>query len=164
MKRLFTICILLCVGCSSTYLRPNSPGDDYRWSIEIWQQKIQQEGWNEAMVDQVVTECLALTSYEAEPPKKDHWKTYREFLLDFQGDCEDIATFVYGTLKRLDYPESIRMRILRMPTGDHVVVMVKLPRGRWKMYNSVPQFGDFIDLALARTVVEWDEHQIFYTR
>ncbi len=69
---------------------------------------------------------------------------------------------MYATLKRLDCPYPLKLRIIRMPAGDHAVLMVELPRDEWKMYNSVPLPGAFLDIALARTVVEWDEQQIYY--
>jgi hypothetical protein len=40
--------------------------------------------------------------------------------------------------------------------------MVKLPTSGWKMYNSIPQPGDVVDIALARTIVEWDDQRIYY--
>jgi hypothetical protein len=40
--------------------------------------------------------------------------------------------------------------------------MVELPKGRWKMYNSIPMPGDFYDIALSRTLVEYDEKNIYY--
>ena len=162
MRYLFIIYFFLLFGCSSIYLEPRSPKIDYRWSIENWQQKIKKEGWSEETVNQVVKECLRISTYMPEPTGQDHWKTYKEFIEDFKGDCEDISAFIFGTLKRLEYPNGIRMRILHMPTGDHAVIMVELPQGRWKLYNSVPRFGDFVDLALSRTVVEWDEENIYY--
>jgi hypothetical protein len=49
-----------------------------------------------------------------------------------------------------------------MPLGDHAVLMVELPDQRWKMFNSVPLPGASIDIALSRTVVEWDDKYIYY--
>jgi hypothetical protein len=49
-----------------------------------------------------------------------------------------------------------------MPMGDHAVVMVKSSSGKWKMFNSVPMLGDVLDLALSRTLVEWDDENIYY--
>lgn len=154
--------LLFAAGCSPVYFQPGDPGSDYRWYIEQWQQKAQEEGWSENLVDSIVDSCLMLSKYEAESAHHDHWKSYNEFRNDFRGDCEDIATFLYGTLKRLNCPYALRLRIIRMPAGDHAVLMVNLPDARWKTYNSVPQVGDSFDLALSRTLVEWDENNIYY--
>lgn len=83
-----------------------------------------------------------------------YWKTYQEFLKGFSGDCENIAIFMYGTLKKLGYPKGIRFRVIRMPLGDHTVLMVELPNSRWKMFNSTPMPGGFFDIAVSRALVE----------
>lgn len=158
-----TAVLLVCLaGCSPVYFQPEDPGMEYRWYIEQWQQRVQQEGWSEALVNDIMDSSLTIAKYEREPANHDHWKSYGEFKKDFRGDCEDIATFMYGTLKRADYPHALKLRIIRMPAGDHAVLMVKLPTDQWKMYNSIPQPGDFLDIALARTVVEWDDQNIYY--
>ena len=162
MKKLIVFFIIFLVGCSPAYFQPKEPGVDYRWLIENWQQRIQKEGWNEALVDDITSSCIELSKFEPDPVDDDHWETYREFTTDFKGDCEDITAFMYGTLTRLDYPQNIRFRIIRMPLGDHAVLMVELPTGRLKMYNSVPQPGDAFDIALARVLVEWDDKYIYY--
>jgi hypothetical protein len=167
MKRPAIIAIaavfLLCsLGCSPIYYQPENPGTQYRQYIEKWQQRVQEEGWDNNMVNAVVESCLKMSKYEPEPAHQDHWKSYREFQSDFRGDCEDIATFMYGTLKRLNYPHGLKLRIIRMPAGDHAVLMVQLPNAEWKLYNSLPMPGAFLDIALARVVVEWDDHQIYY--
>jgi len=113
------------------------------------------------MINDIMGSCLRLAKYEQEYGD-DYWKTYQEFLEDFKGDCEDITVFMYGTLKRLGYSKGIRLRIIRMPLGDHSVLMVELPNGRWKMYNSTPLPLDFSDIALSRTMVEWDDKNIYY--
>lgn len=161
--KIITALFLICsVGCSSVYFQPKNPGKDYRWHIEQWQQRTQKEGWNESLVNDIVNSCLQISKYEPEPANQDHWKTYGEFQNNFRGDCEDIAAFMYGTLKRVGCPYPLKLRIIRMPAGDHAVLMVQLPTEEWKMYNSIPMPGDFIDIALARTVVEWDHHSIYY--
>ena len=155
--------LVFAVGCSPVYYQSTQPGKDYRLRIEQWQKRIQQEGWGEALVNDIMDTCLIVSKYEPEPTQQDHWRTYNEFQKEnFRGDCEDITTFMYGTLKTLNYPHALKLRIIRMPVGDHAVLMVELPTARWKMYNSIPMPGDFIDIALARTVVEWDDRQIYY--
>jgi len=161
MKNFIAFFLLIFIGCSPVYFQPENPGVDYRWSIERWQKRIQNESWNETMIDDIMSSCLRLAKYEQEYGD-DYWKTYQEFIKDFKGDCEDITVFMYGTLKRLGYPKDIRLRIIRMPLGDHSVLMVELPKGEWKMYNSTPMPGDFSDIALSRTLVEWDDRNIYY--
>lgn len=167
MKNCFMLILIECVllfsqGCSPAYFQPKQPGNDYRMEIENWQKRVREEGWNEALVDDVMAKCIRLSKYESDPKDVDYWMSYREFTKAFRGDCEDIATFMFGTLKRLEYPEEVRMRVLRMPLGDHAVVMVRLPGGRWKMFNSVPIPGDVVDLAFSRVLVEWDDQNIYY--
>ncbi|MGD9211177.1 MAG: hypothetical protein PVI90_10395 [Desulfobacteraceae bacterium] len=161
-KLIILLFITFLVGCSPAYFQPQQPGKEYLDLIKDWQDRILQEGWNESFVDEIMAKCVFLSKYKADPKGMDHWMTYREFIDTFQGDCEDIAAFMYGTLKRLNYPEPIRMRILRMPMGDHAVVMVRSANGRWKMFNSVPTPGQFIDLAFSRILVEWDDERIYY--
>jgi hypothetical protein len=48
-----------------------------------------------------------------------------------------------------------------MLTGYHAVLMVVLPTAEWKMYNSLPMPGNFVDISSALTVVEWDEQNIY---
>jgi hypothetical protein len=161
MKNLIACCFFIFVGCSPVFFQPDNPGVDYRWAIERWQKRIQQESWNEDLVGDIIDSCLRFAKYEAEEGD-DYWKTYQEFLVDFRGDCEDISVFMYGTLKRLGYSNDMRLRIIRTPRGDHSVLMVQLPEKKWKMYNSTPIPGDFADMAISRTLVEWDEHNIYY--
>lgn len=163
LLRFATAILLFCLaGCSPVYFQPKNPDTEYRWYIEQWQQRSRQEGWSEALVDDIVASCLTIAKYEPEPPHHDHWKTFGEFQKNYRGDCEDIAAFMFGSLKRLNCPYDLRLRIIRMPGGDHAVLMVKLPTSKWKMYNSIPQPGDFVDIALARTIVEWDDQMIYY--
>lgn len=158
---LLTLLSICFIGCSSIYTQPTNPGADYRWYIERWQQQIKSEGWTESLVTDVTKTCLMISKYKPDDKQIDHWMSYQEFQkAGFVGDCEDISTFMYGTLKRIGYPYGLKMRIIRMPSGDHAVLMAELPGGKWKMYNSLPIPGDFVDLALARTVVEWDEDHI----
>lgn len=161
MRIISVFVLLISIGCSPVFLQPENPGVDYRWAIEGWQQRIQEESWDEALVSDIMSSCIKLAKYEAEDGD-DYWKTYQEFLRDFKGDCEDISVFMYGTLKRLDYPNRVRLRIIRMPSGDHSVLMVEMPSGEWKMYNSTPVPGDFTDILLSRTIVEWDDRNIYY--
>ncbi len=161
-KILIIILILIFAGCSPVYFQPANPKDDYRYMIEEWQKRVRKEGWNESLVDDILHWSLVLSKYVPEPKGRDHWKTYPEFLKDFKGDCEDITVFMYGTLKRLGYPYGLRFRAIRMPLGDHAVLMVQFPGGKWKRINSVPAPGDFIDLAVSRIIVEWDENNIYY--
>lgn len=111
------------------------------------------------MVNDIVDSCLRIAKYKKD--SDDYWMTYHEFLKNFRGDCEDISAFMFGTFKRLRYPKDVRLRIVRTPSGDHAVLMVELPNGKWKMFNSIPMPLDF-DIALSRTVVEWDENNIYY--
>ena len=161
MKYLIACCLLVLTGCSPVFFQPKNPGVDYRWAIERWQQRIQEESWDEPLVDDIMSSCIKIAKYKPEQGD-DYWKTYQEFLRDFKGDCEDISVFMYGTLKRLGYPNRFRLRIIRTPSGDHSVLMVEMPDGEWKLYNSTPVPIDFLDILLSRTIVEWDDRNIYY--
>lgn len=154
----YIILILFICSCSPIYLQPRNPGEDYRLKIELWQERIKTEGWSESLVNDVVDGCLRVSKYEKEPDGMDHWMTYKEFIeKGLRSDCEDVSTFIFGTLRRLNCPYDLWMRIIRMPAGDHVVVVVGD-----NVYNSLPMPGDFVDLALSRTVVQWNETEIVY--
>lgn len=155
---LFLFTIISFYGCAAT---PN----EYRWKIENWQTKMQNIpikhktiNWTDKQINNAIKGALALSKYESDPIDDDNWDGYQSF--DLKGDCEDIATFMYAVLKGLGYQNDIRMRIVRMPLGDHAVLMVKMPNNKWKMFNSVPSTN--FDLAFSRTIVEWDDKYIYY--
>ena len=163
MRRLITILLAtLLIGCSPVFTQPKNPGMQYYKEIKSWQERTTEHGWTRQDVNEIMSQCLRLAKYESEKPGKDHWKTYHEFLINFKGDCEDIAVFMFGTLRRLGYPHGLKLRAIKMPLGDHAVIMVQMEDGKWVMYNSVPIPGDFFDLALSSFIVDWDETNILY--
>lgn len=156
--------ILALLLCGCVLFQPIDPGETYRQAIEHWQRRVAAEGWTDAAVDSVVIGCIWVAGYEFEPdPKVDHWKSYNELIRDgYRGDCEDIATFIYGTLRRLGYPaERTYIRAIRTLLGtDHAVVRVLLPSGRWQVYDTTPGFA-VIEKALGRRIVDWNEETFF---
>ena len=156
----YLLLFILIYGCSPVYFQPRNPGIDYRYAIENWQERIKIEGWTKGLVDDVVGTCIECSKYQHEDD--DYWKTPQEFTRDFKGDCEDIGGFIYGTFKILKYPNLMRLRAIRMPTGDHVVFRIEVPEKKWRTYNTVPMPLDFVDLALSRVIVEWDDKNIYY--
>lgn len=165
-NKLFIFCLIpYLFGCS--YMAPIST-NEYEWKIKNWQTKIQkyspkqhhQAGWDDKRIEKVVNDCLDLVVYEPDQNDNDSWDAYNEF--DLKGDCEDIATFIYQTLKGLGCPNEIRMTALRLPLGDHAVLKIKMSNGKWKIFNSVRVTGMVIDMALGRSIVEWDDNYIYY--
>ena len=70
--------------------------------------RIQREGWSEAQLDSILFQFRRFATYRMEI--QDRWDTPKEFIQKgFPGDCEDIAVFMVGTLKRLGYPYPIRV-------------------------------------------------------
>lgn len=161
MKKLIFIIMCLCFlfGCSTVHFQPDNPNKEYDWYIKEWQK----QKWGKEKVDSIVKGCLKLSKYKQEEYGHDHWKGYQEFLKTFKGDCEDIATFIYGTLKLLNCPYEKRIRIIGMISGHHAVVVIKF-NNDWKMYNTVPIPGDFVDLDLSKFIVEFDESNIYYMK
>ena len=95
----------------------------YRDKIKEWQMRIQREGWSEAHLDSILFQFRRLATYRMEI--HDHWDTPKEFIQKgFSGDCEDIAVFMMGTLKRLGYPNRIRILIVQAPVEDQARLRV----------------------------------------
>jgi len=124
-----------------------------------WQERTKREKWSTHLVDEIMAKCVEISSYEDEIINMDFWKTYNEFIKDnFRGDCEDIAAFMFGTLKRLDYPYDVRMiGIIINSNRYHVALKVELPDGKWVVYDSVSQFKirNYISFG------EWDENKTY---
>jgi len=62
--------------------------------------------------------------------KKDYWQTPMQTLIEFKGDCEDIALAKYTTLRVLGYTEEqLRMLYVISKQGPHMVLLFyKTPR------------------------------------
>ena len=164
MRNLILILALLTVssGCASFY-RPAPERIDgvYREQIEEWQKRVQERGWTQNHVDDVIKGCLRLAQYE--PEETDHWDTPQEFMhKGFKGDCEDIAVFIMATLKRLEYPRGVRILAVKTLLGDHAVLKVEMPDGEWKMFETVPIPLCEFDQLFYRPIVEFDEKTIVY--
>ena len=130
--------------------------------IKEWQDRIKKEGWKEGLVDDVINHCILLSKYRSDG-EKDQWDMPHMFIQQgFQGDCEDIATFMWATLKRLEYPRHIRILVVKTLLGDHTVVKVELPQGKWKMYETVPVPLDQFDHLFFIPIVEFDDKVIIY--
>jgi hypothetical protein len=164
MKNLILILAFLMVaaGCAAFYQpAPERINGLYHEQIRDWQKRVQEEGWSRQRVDEVVKGCLRLVLYE--PEENDHWDTPQEFIdKGFRGDCEDIAVFIMATLRRLNYPNGVRILGVRTLLGDHAVLKVEMPGGKWKMYETVPVPLCEFDRLFYRPIVEFDEENVFY--
>lgn len=162
--------ILILGGCVTT-VQPERRLNIYRSTILEWQLKIKQEGWSESLLDTVIRESLKLTNYKSDDldqngNETDQWKMPTEFINDnFQGDCEDIATFLYWNLKkRLHYPHQVRIRAVAtlFPVSEHAVLRVELPDKKWKNYETIPMAGlAIIDSFFYKPLFEFDEENIY---
>ena len=158
------LCLLILLtfflhGCSAI-IQPADKQAQYMQQIIDWQKRIQEEGWNESLIRKIIKDCVWISKYVTE--EGDHWQTPLEFINnDFQGDCEDFASFQWGTLKKLGCPYPVRMAgvATAWPT-DHAVLRVQLPTG-WKTFESVPVPGCELDGLFYRVFVEWDEASVY---
>jgi hypothetical protein len=158
------LCLLLAAGCATVNPPPEQSTrveDFYGRKIKDWQERIRREGWTEASVRGLVAECRSLVNYQME--LRDHWATPREFIANgFQGDCEDIATFLMGTLKRLEYPHRVRILVVRSLFNAHALLKVELPDGRWAFFETMPQGRLDVTATRLQPLVEFDETHVAY--
>ena len=133
----------------------------YYRKIRQWQHQIQAEGWSAALVDKVVKQARCLTHYEMD--FEDDWLTPKAFIqAGFRGDCEDIAIFLMGTLKRLSYPYKVRVLVIEDFFADHAQLKVEMPDRRWKFYESTRNGAYSARPAAWKPIVEFDENTIIY--
>lgn len=159
---IFTL-LFLAAGCAVYHQpAPERIHGLYHEQIKDWQKRVQEQGWSHSRVDEVVKGSLNLVLYE--PEETDHWDTPQEFIRKgFKGDCEDIAVFLMDTLKRLDYPHGVRVLAVKALLGDHAVLKVEMPDGKWKMYETIPiPLCEFDQLFFYRPIVEFDDKTIVY--
>lgn len=138
--------------------------------IEGWERLVQEKGWTKETLDEIILTCKwRYSRYRLEKPEDvpkdyrwpdDYWKTPLDMINDnFKGDCEDIAGFFFGVLKRLKYPHEVRIRGMRYILGDHALIRVKLLDGKWKTYEVLKNPLAFLDRLY--TIEEWDENNIW---
>jgi len=154
--------LMLVAGCGAARPEPNRGLDDpYGKKIRDWQERIRREGWTEGTVRGLMADCRGLVRYQLE--LKDHWSTPREFLANgLEGDCEDIAGFLMGTLKRLGYPHRVRILIARDLFNHHALLKVELPNGRWLIFETTPGGRLEVEPARLQPIVEFDEREIYF--
>jgi hypothetical protein len=159
LNKFFLLFLSLCFsGC--VFLQPKDPAGVYEMNVIEWQERIKKEGWSKRMVDEITAQCASIAAFRFE--ETDYWMTPREFIeAGFKGDCEDIAIFQMGTLKRLGYPHRVRIRIVKTLTGHHAICRVELPNGKWKSYESVRMPLYQIDALFYRTILDFDEKGIY---
>ena len=114
-----------------------------------------------AVVDEILNQSRSLTHYEMD--FGDDWQTPGSFIRSgFRGDCEDIAIFMMGTLKRLNYPYKVRVLVIEDLFADHAQLKVQMPDGCWRWYESTRR-GSYSSCPHGwRPVVEFDENAIVY--
>lgn len=138
--------------------------------IKEWEQLVQEKGWTRGIVDKIIrTVKWRYSDYTLEKPEdtpkgyrwaKDYWKTPLDMINDdFKGDCEDIAGLFFGVLKRLKYPHEVRMSGMRYVLGDHALIRVEMPDGKWKLYEILK--NPLAPLDRIYSIEEWDENDIW---
>jgi hypothetical protein len=157
---LAVLLFVLTYGCASVgTIRQVPPNPVYREMIREWQMRIQQEGWSENMLHSILFQFRRIATYRTEV--LDHWDTPNEFIQrGFSGDCEDIAIFMMGNLKRLGYPYEIRIAIVKAVLVDHAMLRIKMPDGRWILYDVVPPSVPIRRPLLFRPIVEFDDKHV----
>jgi hypothetical protein len=154
--------LLLAVGCEGTRgVAPNAKGSLYFDKIRDWQKRINREGWSAARVEEVLGHTLSFVTYRME--LDDHWDTPSEFIdRGFQGDCEDIAVFMMGTLKRVGYPHRVTVLALQGWFSGHAVLKVEMPDGTWRIYDTMPLSLRVVDSKGLKPLVEFDDKVIVW--
>jgi hypothetical protein len=152
--------LFLATGCESTRgVAPNAGGEIYFDKIRDWQKRINREGWSSERVEELLGHALRFVTYRME--LDDHWDTPSEFIgRGFQGDCEDIAIFMMGTLKRVGYPHGVRVLAMQGWFSGHAVLKVELPDGTWRIYDTVTLSLRVLNPKRLKPLVEFDEKMI----
>lgn len=166
MRRLLIVLLAMMLGlsCASSTRQVAEDGrssQPYYQQIREWQQRIQKEGWAEPQVHRILSDCLQFVEYDLEID--DHWDTPREFIRrGFRGDCEDIAIFLMGTLRRLRYPHGLRIVAVTGMFECHALIKVQMPDGSWKYFDTLPADSPYAFHTHYRPVVEFNETEITY--
>lgn len=158
--RRLTVCFIFpcllwgCAGTVNTDRERINPV--YQEKIREWQTRIRKEGWSENHIRSILVQFRSLVTYHMEI--RDHWDTPKEFeQKGFSGDCEDIAVFMMGTLKRLGYSRAVTILVVRNVFEDHALLRIKMPEGGWRVFDVVAGNIPCIEEGLLRPVVEFDE-------
>ncbi len=154
--------ILYICACSwATPATRDNQRSPYFEKIKQWQEQINKEGWSATMVDRILDESRGMTHYQME--FEDEWLTPEAFIrAGFNGDCEDIAIFMMGSLKRLAYPHTVRILVINDLFANHAQLKVQMPDGNWKWYESTRARSYRRRPGKWRPIVEFDEHAIQY--
>lgn len=132
----------------------------YRRQVEQWQLRLEQEGWSDDLVEGVVEGCRATITYVPKYLASDLvdgpalWLTPAGIeRAGFRGDCVDTAVLMWHTLRALQYPHEVRIRIVRSEPVNHAVLRVETPRG-WREFNTT-------DAAYTDPLCEFDERDFW---
>jgi hypothetical protein len=159
----FIILVLLTVllsGCAGTMNADTERIHPvYQEKIREWQMRIQREGWSENHVHLILVQFRGLSTYHME--FRDHWDTPKEFIQKgFSGDCEDIAAFMMGSLKRLGYPHEVNILVVHNIFEDHAMLRVEMPGGGWRVYDVVKKNIPVVEESALKPVVEFNEKKV----
>ena len=166
LKLIVLINLILIMGCTAWYQPAYikvDPKTEYYKQIRDWQERVKKEGWSESTVNDVVKDCLKFSLFATDDytiNEGDYWYTPKEMIdAGFNGDCEDIASLIYGTFKRLEYPFQVRIMLVYvlMAFNEHVMIKVELPDGKWKTYDTI----DIPWVNITIPFLEFDENEIW---
>jgi len=135
----------------------------YYDQIREWQERVKSEGWTDGLIKEIVDTCIDYVIYTPEPYKEDHWQTPSEMIQNgFKGDCEDIAVLIWGTFWRLGY-QDVRILLVHtlIPGKGHALIRVKMTDGSWKIFQTVPMPGDWLDALFYRPQIEFNKDEIW---
>jgi predicted transglutaminase-like cysteine proteinase len=128
--------------------------------LESIRAAIARDGWNNKTVEDTIEEIRKLTCPVMET--SGHWDTPKEFVANnLQGDCKDIAIFLYAMLKRLDYPKQVRIFAVKTEFIDHAMLKVQMPDNSWKVFDTVKKTEHNTQFVYT-PIVEFNDHEIFF--
>ncbi|MDR3631662.1 MAG: hypothetical protein P4L42_15180 [Desulfocapsaceae bacterium] len=122
--------------------------------------KIANEGWSNSTVEETLEEIRKLTCPTMET--NNHWDTPREFVAkNLQGDCKDIAIFLFAMLKKLDYPGQVRIFAVKTQFIDHAMLKVQMPDKSWKVFDTVKKTEHNTQFVYT-PIVEFNDREIIF--
>ncbi len=161
MKKLLVLLILL-TGCTMSRVQIQDKQSAWIWFISEQKTK----PITEESIDRVINEIKSLSTFEwaewgTEQGLK--WKLPPQFIADgFTGQCKDIAVFmIHALCDKLGYhPRNVKIVYVKILSGAHSMLDVRMPDGEWKRYNPVGvSFFGGIELALGKDKgeISWSE-------
>ena len=161
---LLTVALMLVIlvvanSCAiSPMIQPSNPYRTYFINLQKWSERVDKDGWSEDLVDDVVAGCIWVSAYNfgKTTAVEDGHKTIRAFYENgMQGQCYQYSIFMLQTfLDYLNYPYQVRVLAVHAIGGDHAMLKVELPDGRWKVYETTRGLPGIVDRIFDRQFLE----------